>query len=73
MCEIASSSAAERTLPVRLKASKALTVISGPDILTAAALEEYTAKTARKRLGYVVEPQRVISWDHRKLAPPPGG
>ena len=35
-------------------------------------LEEYTAKTARKRLGYVVEPQRVISWDHRKLAPPPG-
>src|SRR5438552_1849000 len=41
--------------------------------MTAAALEEYTAKTARKRLGYVVEPQRVISWDHRKLAPPPGG
>jgi len=41
--------------------------------MTAEALEEYTAKTARKRLGYVVEPQRVISWDHRKLAPPPGG
>jgi hypothetical protein len=41
--------------------------------MAADALEEYTAKTARKRLGYVVEPQRVISWDHRKLAPPPGG
>ena len=41
--------------------------------MAAGALEEYTAKTARKRLGYVVAPQRVISWDHRKLAPPPGG
>jgi PPOX class probable F420-dependent enzyme len=41
--------------------------------MAAEVLEEYTTKTARKRLGYVVEPQRVISWDHRKLAPPPGG
>ena len=41
--------------------------------MSAEALEEYTAKTARKRLGYVVEPQRIISWDHRKLARPPGG
>jgi PPOX class probable F420-dependent enzyme len=40
--------------------------------MAADALEEYTEKTARKRLGYVVEPQRVISWDHRKLAQPPG-
>jgi len=38
----------------------------------AGALEAYTEKTARKRLGYVVEPRRVISWDHRKLAQPPG-
>ena len=38
--------------------------------MAAEALEEYTTKTARKRLGYVVEPQRVISWDHRRLARP---
>jgi PPOX class probable F420-dependent enzyme len=44
------------------------TVTSG---MAADVLEEYTAKTARKRLGYVVEPRRVISWDHRKLAQPP--
>jgi PPOX class probable F420-dependent enzyme len=31
------------------------------------ALEDYVTHAARKRLGYVVEPSRVISWDHRKL------
>jgi PPOX class probable F420-dependent enzyme len=36
--------------------------------MAADVLDEYTEKTARKRLGYVVEPQRVISWDHHKLA-----
>jgi PPOX class probable F420-dependent enzyme len=30
----------------------------------------YLEHTARKRLGYVVEPTRVISWDHSKLLPP---
>ena len=30
----------------------------------------YVEHTARKRLGYVVEPARVISWDHSKLLPP---
>jgi PPOX class probable F420-dependent enzyme len=30
-------------------------------------LDDYVAHTARKRLGYVVAPQRIISWDHRKL------
>jgi len=44
-------------------------VTAGMDAET---LEEYTAKTARKRVGYVVEPRRVISWDFRKLAQPPG-
>ena len=33
------------------------------------ALEDYVTHAARKRLGYVVEPARVISWDHRKLLP----
>ena len=31
------------------------------------ALDEYVAHTARKRVGFFVEPQRIISWDHRKL------
>jgi PPOX class probable F420-dependent enzyme len=33
------------------------------------ALDEYVAHTARKRLGYLVDPVRIISWDHRKLVP----
>jgi PPOX class probable F420-dependent enzyme len=35
--------------------------------------DEYVEHTARKRLGYTVQPTRVISWDHAKLLPPPGG
>jgi PPOX class probable F420-dependent enzyme len=38
--------------------------------MTADALAEYAARTARKRVGFVVEPLRVISWDHRRLARP---
>lgn len=30
-------------------------------------LDEYVAYTGRKRFGYLVEPTRVSSWDHRKL------
>ncbi|SFJ69073.1 Pyridoxamine 5'-phosphate oxidase [Streptosporangium canum] len=33
-------------------------------------LTEYVAYTGRKRVAFVVEPTRVISWDHRKLATP---
>jgi PPOX class probable F420-dependent enzyme len=40
--------------------------------MPAEALEEYTTKTARKRVGFVVEPERIISWDFRKLARPGG-
>jgi PPOX class probable F420-dependent enzyme len=36
------------------------------------ALEDYVTHAARKRLGYIVEPVRVISWDHRKLLPRAG-
>ena len=35
----------------------------------AGALEDYVAQAARKRLGYIVEPTRIASWDHRKLLP----
>jgi hypothetical protein len=35
-----------------------------------AAVNDYVANAARKRYGYLVEPHRVISWDHSKLAAP---
>ena len=38
-----------------------------------APLDTYVEHTARKRLGYVVEPARVVSWDHGKLLARPGG
>jgi hypothetical protein len=31
------------------------------------------ANAARKRYGYIVQPVRVISWDHSKLDTPSGG
>jgi PPOX class probable F420-dependent enzyme len=31
-------------------------------------LSVYVSHAARKRLGYAVQPGRIISWDHRKLA-----
>lgn len=34
------------------------------------ALEEYVTHAARKRHAYIVEPRRIISWDHRKLLRP---
>jgi PPOX class probable F420-dependent enzyme len=34
------------------------------------ALEEYVEHAARKRVGFVVEPRRISSWDHGKLLPP---
>ena len=35
------------------------------------AVEDYVAHAARKRAGYVVEPARIVSWDHSKLVQPP--
>lgn len=42
-------------------------VLAGQD---AATMDEYVAHAARKRVGYAVEPRRIISWDHGKLLPP---
>ncbi|MFC6081564.1 pyridoxamine 5'-phosphate oxidase family protein [Sphaerisporangium aureirubrum] len=33
-------------------------------------LRGYVEHTGRKRVAYVVEPTRVVSWDHRKLTAP---
>jgi PPOX class probable F420-dependent enzyme len=35
-------------------------------------VNEYVVNAARKRYGYIVEPHRVISWDHSKLDVPSG-
>ena len=34
--------------------------------------DEIVEKQARKRVGIVVEPVKVASWDHRKMSGPPG-
>jgi PPOX class probable F420-dependent enzyme len=34
--------------------------------------DEIVEKQARKRIGIVVEPIKVASWDHHKMAAPPG-
>jgi hypothetical protein len=41
----------------------------------AEALDDYVAHAARKRVGYLVQPERIISWDHSKLlgSPETGG
>ncbi len=35
--------------------------------------DQIVEKQAHKRVGIVVEPVKVASWDHRKMAGPPGG
>jgi hypothetical protein len=35
----------------------------------AGSVEDYVAQSARKRVGFIVEPTRIISWDHSKLVP----
>jgi hypothetical protein len=30
-------------------------------------VEEYVQGAARKRVGYLVQPTRIVSWDHSKL------
>jgi len=30
-------------------------------------VDDYVARAARKRVAYVVEPQRLVTWEHRKL------
>ena len=43
--------------------------VTGIDGDAADAVRDYVASAARKRFGYIVEPRRVISWDHSKLLP----
>jgi len=36
--------------------------------MPAGAVDDYVAHAARKRVGYLVEPVKLVSWDHSKLA-----
>jgi PPOX class probable F420-dependent enzyme len=45
------------------------TAVTGTDGDAADTVGDYVARAARKRFGYIVEPLRVISWDHSKLLP----
>jgi PPOX class probable F420-dependent enzyme len=42
-------------------------VAAGPLGVDADLVDGYLEQAARKRVAYVVEPLRVVSWDHRKL------
>jgi PPOX class probable F420-dependent enzyme len=44
-------------------------VLAGQD---ATDVDEYVERAAAKRVGFAVEPRRIISWDHSKLLPPGG-
>jgi PPOX class probable F420-dependent enzyme len=35
--------------------------------------DQIVAQQARKRVGVIVEPDKIASWDHRKMTAPPGG
>ncbi len=42
-------------------------IAAGLSGIPAEGRDDYVAYTARKRLGYFVNPSRITSWDHRKL------
>ena len=35
--------------------------------------DQIVQQQARKRVGVIVEPDRIATWDHRKMTAPPGG
>ena len=35
--------------------------------------DQIVAQQARKRVGVIVEPEKIASWDHRKMTAAPGG
>lgn len=42
-------------------------VAAGMAGMPADSVEDYVAQSARKRVGFIVEPARIVSWDHGKL------
>ena len=43
-------------------------IAEGPLGVPSDVVDGYVGHAARKRVAYVVEPVRVVSWDHRKLS-----
>ena len=56
---------------VRALGAKVVTAMAGGDD-TGELGERIVAQQARKRVGVVVEPDHVASWDHRKMTTAPG-
>ncbi|MDH2416499.1 pyridoxamine 5'-phosphate oxidase family protein [Nocardioides sp. CER19] len=56
---------------VRALGAQVLAVMAG-GVDTGELGEEIVAQQARKRVGVIVEPEHVASWDHRKMSAPPG-
>ena len=48
-------------------------VAAGMAGIPAESAGDYVAHSARKRVGFIVEPTRIVSWDHSKLLQPPPG
>ena len=46
-------------------------IAGGLSGVPAGPLDEYVTRAARKRVGFIVDPERIVSWDHGKLLPPP--
>jgi PPOX class probable F420-dependent enzyme len=42
-------------------------IAGGLSGVPADALDDYVAHAARKRVGFIVQPTRIVSWDHHKL------
>jgi hypothetical protein len=57
----------------RLEALMRLLVEGNHPGLSEAQLVATTAQMVRKRVVVIVHPDKVMSWDHRKLPPPAGG
>ena len=59
--------------PAQVRAiGRRIVAMFGPDTGSPEGLAAYVEKAARKRVAYIVEPERVASWDHAKLLPDAG-
>ncbi|MET8144995.1 pyridoxamine 5'-phosphate oxidase family protein [Sphaerisporangium sp. NPDC005288] len=58
----------EAVLDIGMDITKRMTGLTDADVT--AELRGYVEHTGRKRVAYIVEPTRVVSWDHRKLSAP---
>jgi hypothetical protein len=72
LCGVQVSGIARRTGDPAVVTEIGRGVAGGMPGVPPGAVADYVARAARKRVGFIVEPRRVVSWDHRKLLPPAG-